>query len=373
MKKVSLALIKKDFHASGGLEKVSSRILQAFLKKGVDVTLYTASTTPLPCPTFSYTPKGLLKVQKLKDFDRWVSQQTSRHDLIFSMDRCSRQTHHRAGNGVHAAYLDIRRGVEGALRGLSFSLNPLHQFQLKLEKQTFESRETRVIIVNSGMVKQQILKYYKTEPSKIHVVHNGVEWRELEADFSDSMTNRKQYAVKLGLDPAVYQFLFVGHNFRRKGLGTLLDALSLLRNSNFHLSVVGQDKNIHLYKQQAKRLRLDSQVTFYGAQSSSRPFYLASDALVIPSLYDPFANVTIEALSLGLFVVTSKMNGGHEVLQSHTGVILENCQNAEELAAGLETALDFPKEAARAAEIRSTVSHLDYAQQLDKICSLCLG
>jgi UDP-glucose:(heptosyl)LPS alpha-1,3-glucosyltransferase len=373
MKKTNIALIKKEFHSAGGLEKVSQRILNAFLKKGIDVAVYTASNVSLPCPTFSYKPKGLLKVQKLKDFNQWLSRSTSDYRTIFSMDRCSKQTHHRAGNGVHAAYLDLRAQIEGPVKRLSFTLNPLHRLQLQLEKQTFESPETRCIIVNSGMVQQQILKYYKTDPSKIHVVHNGVEWKELEADFNDSMAHRKKYAVELGLDPSAFQFLFVGHNFKRKGLDTLLEALSLLHNKNFHLSVVGHDKNIDTYKMLTSRLGLESQVTFFGPDPCIRPYYLASDSLVIPSLYDPFANVTVEALALGLFVVSSKMNGGHEVLQSHSGVIIENSHSPEELAAALETALDNPKEPLLAAQIRSTVSHLDYSKQLEKICDLCIG
>ncbi len=373
MKKPSLAIIKKDFHFSGGLEKVASRILDVFMKKEIDVTVYTSSKAPFPCPSISYQPKGLLKVQRLKDFDRWAALQTTKHPVIFSMDRCSRQTHHRAGNGVHAAYLDIRSQIEGRLRELSFTLNPLHRLQIALEKRTFESPETKVIIVNSAMVRQQILNFYKTPAKKIHVIHNGVEWKELQADFNDSMSHRKKYATALGLDPSVYQFLFVGHNFKRKGLDTLLEALSMLTNKNFHLSVVGNDKKLDFYKILARRLGLESQVTFYGEQLSSRPYYLASDALVIPSIYDPFANVTVEALALGLFVVTSKMNGGHEVLQSHSGVIIEDSQNAEELAAALETAMDNPKDTHRALEIRSTVSHLDYGLQLEKICDLCLG
>lgn len=370
---MKLAFIKKDFHSSGGLEKVTLRILDAFVKKGVDVSFYTASSAALPCQTWTYQPRGLLKVQKLKDFDRWLSENTTSHQVIFSMDRCSKQTHHRAGNGVHAAYLDLRSQIEGPFRSLSFTLNPLHRFQLKLEKRTFESDETRVIIVNSGMVQQQILKYYNTPPAKIHVIHNGVEWKALEADFNDSLAQRKKYATQLGLDPSVFQFLFVGHNFKRKGLDVLLNALALVQNKNFHLSVVGNDKQIHAYKLVARSLGLESQVTFFGTQPSTRPYYLACDSLVIPSMYDPFANVTVEALALGLFVVSSKMNGGHEVLQSHSGVIIENAQSAEELASALETAMENPKEPLRATAIRDSVSHLDYPQQLEKICDLCIG
>lgn len=368
-----LALIKKDFHAQGGLEKVTTRILEALLERSIDVSLFTASPSTTLCPTYSYKPKGFLKVQKLKDFDRWLSEQTANHDVVFSMDRCSRQTHHRAGNGVHAAYLDLRAQVEGRLRELSFAINPLHRFQLELERKTFEAEETEAIIVNSGMVQTQILKYYKTPPSKIHVVHNGVEWKELEADFNDSLKERAKYILDLGLDPSVYQFLFVGHNFKRKGLDVLLEALAHLKGKNFHLSVVGYDKNLKNYQILADHLGLASQVTFFGAETSTKPYYLAADSLVIPSIYDPFANVTVEALALGLFVVSSKMNGGHEVLQSQTGIIVENCHSAEELASALEIALENPKEPQRAALIRSSVSHLDYPNQLEKICDLCLG
>ena len=369
----TLALVKKDFHSHGGLEKVTTKILEALLEREIEVSLYTSASSSHLCPTFTYKPKGFLKVQKLKDFDRWLKEKTAHHDVIFSMDRCSFQTHHRAGNGVHAAYLDLRSQLEGPLRKLSFALNPLHRFQLELERKTFESDTTQTIIVNSEMVKAQILKYYKTPPSKIHVVHNGVEWNALEADFNDSLTNRTKYATDLGLDPSVYQFLFVGHNFKRKGLDVLLEALSLLSSKNFHLSVVGQDKHLPAYQMLARRLGLASQVTFFGSDSSTIPYYLAADSLVIPSIYDPFANVTVEALALGLFVVSSKMNGGHEVLQPQSGITAHNCQNAEELASLLEIALNHPKTPERAKEIRSTVAHLDYPIQLKRICDLCLG
>jgi UDP-glucose:(heptosyl)LPS alpha-1,3-glucosyltransferase len=371
----TFALIKKDFHSAGGLEKVTSHLLAALIKKGVDVSLFTAASSHIPCTTYSYRPKGLFKAQKLRDFDAWLSRNLSplSFDVVLSMDRCSFQTHHRAGNGVHKAYLEIRSRLEGRLKQWSFAINPLHRLQLELEKKVFESDQTQTIIVNSSMVCQQILHYYKVSPSKIHVIHNGVEWKELETEFNDSLSNRKEHAIKLGLDPSVFQFLFIGHNFERKGLGSLLKALPLLSSKNFHLSIVGDDKKMESYQMLASSLGLESQVTFFGSQTSSRPFYLAADALVIPSMYDPFANVTVEALALGLFVVSSKMNGGHEVLQSHSGVIVENIHAIEELAAALEIALKHPKEPSKANRIRSSVAHLDYSFQLEKVCHLCLG
>ena len=66
----------------------------------------------------------------------------------------------------------------------------------------------------------------------------------------------------------------------------------------------------------AAKLNIQRRVTFFGPQKEIRPFYQFADALVIPSFYDPFANVTVEALAMGLFVVSSKSNGGHEILIS---------------------------------------------------------
>ncbi len=356
----SLAIIKKEMHFDGGIEKVTTRILDAFLQRGVDVSFYTTSDAALPCSTFSHRPKGLFKLSRMKDFDRWAEKEARKHPLVFSMDRCSYQTHHRAGNGVHAAYLDLRSQTEGKLKKLSFALNPLHRLQLKIEKKTFESSETRVIIVNSEMVKNQILAYYSTPASKITVVHNGVEWKELETDFNESITRSPS---------DVFQFLFVGHNFKRKGLDILLPALSKLKSKNFHLSVVGHDKEMSKYQSLVHHLKLEKHVTFFG-RVKAKPFYLAADALVIPSIYDPFANVTVEALALGLFVITSRMNGGHEVILPHTGSIVET---PDELLTALETAMKFPKEKSRAVAIRNSIQHLDYSHQLEKICDLCLG
>jgi UDP-glucose:(heptosyl)LPS alpha-1,3-glucosyltransferase len=225
---------------------------------------------------------------------------------------------------------------------------------LKLEKATFEDPHLRGVIVNSHLVKNQILAHYSTSAEKIHVIHNGVEWHEMEADFNASFPHRSDRL----------ELLFVGHNFERKGLLPLLHALHDLKRRDFHLSVVGTDKNIDFYKRTCETLDLKNHVTFYGAQENSRPFYQKADVLVIPSIYDPFANVTVEALAMGLFVVSSNTNGGHEVLTPESGFIgLEN----------LVQAFDHPKTLASAKAIRNSVQYLDYSSQLEKVCDLCLS
>lgn len=382
MKKV--ALIKKDFSSQeksqGGFEKVTGKIIEALKRRGATVSFLTAGwKTPeangpdevIRCPF-----QSCLKFNQIREFDRWCHKIThpdygTPYDVVFSMDRTSFQTHHRAGNGVHAAYLAIRRQKE-PLKALSFMFNPLHRTLLELEKKSFEDPFLQKLIVNSVMVKNQILEYYSTPPHKIHVVHNGTEWNETKNDFIASLTNKKSIALSLGLDPDLFHFLFVGSNFERKGLTPLLQAFYELRRSDFHLSVIGRDKNLKKFKKKVTKLGLERQVTFFGYQQNVQPFYQLSDVLLIPSLYDPSSNVTIEALAMGLFVISSKGNGGHEVLNDYSGITLNNAYDLSEMKAALKKGFDHPKKIFQAEKIRNSVEHLDLANQMEKICHLCL-
>lgn len=345
-----LAIVKSDAAKNGGLEKYTARIKAAFEAKGCDVSL------------LSFQSKHLLSFQKTAAFDHYCQShfRTHPYDVVLGMDRTRHQTHLRAGNGVHRAYLEMRKKLEGVWKGLSFSFNPLHRLLLKIEKEAFEDPGLKALITNSHMVQKQILNYYKTDPEKIHVLHNGVEWEEMAPAF-ETWPERKG---------APYHFLFIGHNFQRKGLHRLLKALSCLQTEDFHLSVVGADKNRSEYETYVAQLGLSKQITFHGAQDSIIPFYQMADCVVIPSYYDPFANVTVEALAMGVFVISSDTNGGHEVLASDTG---RTFTHQEELVEALKYALTRPKTWESSQRIRNSVRHLDFPQQLQKLCDLCLS
>ena len=132
----TVAILKKDFHSQGGLEKSAWRIIQAFKERGAEVTLLTNQEVSAPCSVLSCPIESKFKFLKLKEFDAWCCATVKSHpfDVVLSMDRASFQTHHRAGNGVHAAYLALRREKEGFLKSLSFKFKPLHHSMLKLEK-----------------------------------------------------------------------------------------------------------------------------------------------------------------------------------------------------------------------------------------------
>jgi UDP-glucose:(heptosyl)LPS alpha-1,3-glucosyltransferase len=363
-------LLKSNLAQLGGAEKMALRLAKAFQSRNHPVTILTTgeisslSDSPTQIISASHLPK--LSVLKVRAFDRFCMEKLKQRGsaIVFGLDRNQFQTHIRASNGVHAAYLERRSIHEGFMKALSFKLNPLHHLLLKLEKAGFEHPELEKLYTNSAMVKAEILRFYNVLPKKIHVVHNGVEWKEMEQDFNDWVSKREEIFSTLKLNPNCFHFLFIGNNYQRKGLEPLLRALALLPSKEFHLSVVGKEKNCAHFVHLVHSLKLDKHVSFFGPQKKIVPFYQVADALVIPSFYDPFANVTVEALAMGVFVVSSKANGGHEVLTADTGAIIEDLMVPEVMAVALQRAMTRPKTVESANAIRQSVKALDFSEQM---------
>lgn len=361
-------LLKSRVFHTGGVEKHAFRLAKAFHERGMKVTLLTTGEVPPhkhPFSILSLCPHNGFGAYLLTKFDRLVKEYLGQHPdaVVFGLDRNTLQTHYRAGNGVHAEYLRLRARVEPWWRTATFSVNPLHLTILSLERRLFASTTLKSIITNSNMVKDEIIAHYDVDPKKIVCIHNGVEWKEYQQPFDMTFQQRDSIrkAWKIPLD--AFLFLFVGNGYRRKGLHYLIEGLASLDRPDLHLAVVGHDKALSDFLRQAKRLGLSRRTHFFGQQNNLFPFYQASDVLAIPSLYDPFANVTVEALAMGLYVVSSPNNGGSEILNPSSGCVIGNLFDKDLVAQALQIALRHPKTPTSAREIRTTVRHLDLTHQ----------
>jgi UDP-glucose:(heptosyl)LPS alpha-1,3-glucosyltransferase len=378
--KLAVTLIKAELFKQGGLEKYTWEIAHDFCAQGCDVTVLTSGSVQAPFSNsqlniVAFPIHHIFSFSNVVHFDKACAQYLAKNPspIIFGLDRNSFQTHLRAGNGAHAAYLSHRSKKEGFAKRLSFAVNPLHRSILSLEKKGFEHPELKILFTNSFMVKQEILNFYCTDPNKIQVVHNGVEWHAMQYSFDQWESQKERTLKDLKLDPGAFHFIFIGHNFLRKGLDKLLFALALIKNEHFQLSVIGKDKNASYFEALVHRLGLTRKVFFFGAQKQTARFYQMADCLVIPSLYDPFANVTVEALAMGLFTISSKGNGGHEILNPENGIVVESVEDSISFSQTLEAALAFRKTASSAYKIRQTVKHLDFPNQLRCITEVTIN
>jgi UDP-glucose:(heptosyl)LPS alpha-1,3-glucosyltransferase len=376
----TVTILKSHLSHIGGLEKVSRHLAEAFCRKSCHVRILT--TGPIAnedkgkaYEVLSIAPRSRWSLCNLHNFDRlcqaWLKDNPS--DIIFGLDRNSHQTHYRAGNGVHAAYLKSRQHTDSYLKQASFLINPLHRLILSKEKSCFEDPQLRQLFCNSNMVKNEVLQRYSTEEKKISVIHNGVKWEQWKSPFQEWEEKRSLLLQNHGLSSVAYQLLFVGQGFRRKGLTPLLRAIAEHPCREFQLSVVGKDKETEYFKSLCRQLRISNRVYFFGAQESVIPFYQYADALAIPSYYDPFANVTVEALAMGLYVISSKSNGGHEVLNKKTGHVIENLNQIEDMLSALSKCLEHVKTQKSAEEIRNLSSTFDSSKNLDKMVEITLS
>lgn len=360
---IDVVFLKAHAGFRGGLEKYTFHLARAFAQTGLSVTLLTTGKAPSIegvnvislAPDTSFTLLHFLRFNSL--CQQWLHVHPAR--IVFGMERTTYQTHYRAGNGVHAIYLERRKLVDPFWKRFTFPLNPLHRSLLAIEKQTFESPSLKKLFTNSKMVRNEILSLYSTSHEKIEVVHNGVEWRVWETDFAKTFQDPRPKGP--------HRFLFVGNGYRRKGLSFLLQGLRKIRHEDFRLTVIGKDNNLSSFAHLADTFGIKEKIDFLGSQNDIRPFYREADTLVIPSIYDPFANVTVEALAMGLFVVSSLYNGGIEVLTEETGTGIEELTSEDSFAAALKLALSKPKSEESAIKIRNSVKELDFSNQLDKI------
>jgi UDP-glucose:(heptosyl)LPS alpha-1,3-glucosyltransferase len=216
---------------------------------------------------------------------------------------------YRAGDGVHAQWLANRSRADSLLVRLATSLNPYHRQLLAAERRMFASPRLRAVICNSQMVREEIQRWFGVAPDRLHVIYNGVDLDHFHPRLAEA--HRAPTRRELGVGDDERLVLFVGNGFHRKGLPQLLRSLALAPGQ-LHLAVVGEDRMRASLARFAGSLGIGRRVHWVGGQSDVRRWYVAADVLALPTLYDPFPNVVLEALACGLPVVTSGTCGASE-------------------------------------------------------------
>jgi glycogen(starch) synthase len=172
--------------------------------------------------------------------------------------------------------------------------------------------EARRVITCSQYMRWEVTRLFDLPPEKGEAIPNGVELAEWKADPADVSAVRKTY----GDGPLV---LFAGRLVYEKGVHDLLAAVPRLRRRHPGLRVVIAGDGPHLaeLKAQAKRLRLGRSVAWTGFLDSGQLPILAAAAncAVVPSIYEPFGMVALEAAAAGTPLVVADTGGLREIVE----------------------------------------------------------
>jgi len=138
--------------------------------------------------------------------------------------------------------------------------------------------------------------------------------------------------------------IFVGHDFRRKGLRQAIEAIARTKTA-WKLLVVGLGK-AREYVELADSLgigdanaagALGRRVLFVGPTREMASVYAAADALLLPTFYDPSGLVVLEAFGYGLPVVSTEFLGASELVKgADAGTIVASPRDIDALAAALD-------------------------------------
>ena len=321
-----ILIISRPYTFHGGVESATAGLIRALLAHGHDVhragpgrqasapgvTEHRLRMPPLPSAT-----RGVA----LALAAAMVARQQG-WDVVQSHERTLVQDVYRAGEGSHRAYLDATGGPAG--RRLH------HALTLALERRVFARTPQIVAISRRGA--QEIADRHAVSPPRLSVVYNGVDLERFHPRLRGQ--HRDGARMEAAIPAGAFAVLFAGSGFERKGLATAIRGLARLSDPGARLIVLGRG-DASTYRRLAAELGVAERIVWLGARADIERWYGAADALALPTRYEPFGNVHLEALASGLPVVTSLVAGGAEVLNERCGGAI-----APDDAAGLATALE---------------------------------
>ncbi len=341
-----IALVNKVFSTRfGGGERYAWALAHGLVEAGHDVILLghliedppkKARIEPIPMPKW-------LASRRVSGFARnagaRLKQLKSEYDVSFGLTQVCPVDAYFLGGGVHRYWLEHR--FPGAFsRTFKLLSNPVNHFHLRIEKELLQNGGCQRVISNSNLCLTHAAQYYGLPEERGRVIYHGVDLERFSP--GNRAAYRKTLRDKLQIRQDEILFLILANGWERKGLPTLLQALSLLpAKSRYRLVVAGKEPRPSRYRKQAQSLGVTDRVMLLQPTSETEAFYAAADAFVLPTRYDPFAGVTLEALAAGLPVVTTATNGGSEIIESEVnGYVVDDPMDAQTLAKCLAQLMD---------------------------------
>jgi glycogen synthase len=188
-----------------------------------------------------------------------------------------------------------------------------YDFSLWVEKTALELADA--VIAVSGETKRDIERLFEVDPTRVHVIHNGIDLNQYRKVDSTATLNR------YGIDPNNRYLLFVGRITRQKGFEHLIRAIQFM-DRDFQIvlcaaapDTAGMAEEMKIAVERAKAQRagiiwIDEMV----GQKTACELYSHSAVFVCPSIYEPFGIINLEAMACETAVVASAVGGIKEVV-----------------------------------------------------------
>jgi glycosyltransferase involved in cell wall biosynthesis len=190
---------------------------------------------------------------------------------------------------------------------------------MSLERRIYKNPQVRLIAV-SALVGKQLLAHFGRADTT--VIPNSVATDRFNATACKA--GRKDSRLQFGFQDSDFVLLFIGNDWKKKGLDALLKALAGLRDLRVRLLVVGTGDR-YLFRSLIDQLGSDDMVQFHKPSAEVLSFYASADAYISSALEDAFGLPILEAMACGLPVIASIRAGASDnIKDGETGLLLQD-------------------------------------------------
>jgi D-inositol-3-phosphate glycosyltransferase len=269
------------------------------------------------------------------------------------------QQHGRQYEVIHAHYfysglvgLALRERFNAPLVETFHTLGIMKKYVVGTEDQRRIGAETRIIaqvdaiVASTELEKMDLIRWHDVPEAKIHTVHPGVDHHIFQP------YGRQKSRELLGIEPDDRIIVFVGRIDPIKGIDILVDAFARLDrcDSSTKLLLIGGDPDNKAFWQtpegaqlqrQIREHQLEGRVLPVGSQPQEQiaRYFSAADLVVMPSAYETFGFVALEAMACAACVVASRVGGLQYLIEDGVDGRLVEQGNVEELAAVMDELL----------------------------------
>jgi UDP-glucose:(heptosyl)LPS alpha-1,3-glucosyltransferase len=341
---MKIALVRKEYNElHGGAERYAVNLARGLADIGHDVHFFCGMWPKKESANIRFhrvpyikSPSPLKNLTFQRNVRRLIAK--DEFDIVNGLAQIFPQDVYRVGDPLHIHWIRIHTPNPG--RRILKYLSPRHRVILSIERQIFRAGNYRRIITNSLLSKNQLVYYYGVPQEKVRIVYNGVNLQQFNSGLRQKL--RQSVRNKIGLTASEPVLLFVGHDFKRKGLQFAIQSVIGLKDQGHRIKLVVAGRgNRAPFLRIIKLNGLLDDILFLGQTSNIEELYCASDILIHPALYDPFSNVCLEAMACGLPVMTTRLNGASEIIEDGcTGLIVDAPGEVEKMIAGISGLLE---------------------------------
>jgi UDP-glucose:(heptosyl)LPS alpha-1,3-glucosyltransferase len=365
-----ITFVRQKFSRFGGGELILNRTIEALAARGAAVSIIAREWEPNAGVEFhrcdpSRSPRSSRDSRFANAACALVAKMPG--SLVQSHERLACCDIYRAGDGVHAAYLAHRARSLGPLKRLFQNLSGYHRDVLELEREMFASPRLKAVIVNSQMVADEIVTRFSYPRERIHLIPNGIELARFALSALSAERNKTRAALDIASERKV--LVLIGSGYERKGVAQAIGALARSKNGTM-LLVIGGEKRVSRYRALANRLGIGGSVLFLGRRENVLPYLAAADAMILPSIYDPFPSATLEGFAAGLPVITSEACGAREIARELDAGLVRDADDVSGLADAISIALALSEKPETKERARAIAARFEMNLMVERMLAL---